>query len=240
LILNLSVFNPHASFKLICLGVNADKTFEHLASDPAWSKWRASQPTSAHWYRNQDFAALIAAEIKEGHKTIRDFIGEFDGLSGTQRRKEVLDEAEISDIYLRELALNGAVDPDKVSRLLKAMQEAARPVNPKRLGLIGKEHLTSALIKKSVEPESIKYSKALATGSDGLPFVVEVAFGRKNERRKDLVIGLNNSAVFRVPSGHLADTLTDCHVQNFDPVVLVVHETCPRFVFTDHGKGATA
>jgi DNA topoisomerase VI subunit B len=236
LIADLSAFNPHASFKLVCL----DKTFEYPASDPAWSKWKASQPTSAHWHRNQDFAALIAAEIKEGnHKTIRDFIGDFDGLSGTQRRKEVLDVAKISDIHLSDLVLDGGVDPHKAGRLLKAMQETSRPVNPKRLGLLGKEHLTSVLIKKGVEPNSIKYSKSLGMDSDGLPFVIEAAFGRKEERRRDLVIGLNNSVVFKVPSDHLADTLSNaCDVQPYDPVVLAVHIACPRLTFTDHGKGA--
>ena len=61
------------------------------ATDPGWTKWRPSQPTSAHWYNAERLSRLMAAEIAhaEDHRTacpsVRDFIGQFRGLSGTAK-----------------------------------------------------------------------------------------------------------------------------------------------------------
>jgi len=98
--------------------------------------------------------------------------------------------------------------------------------------------LQAALVRRGVSLKGFTYRKACGTGDDGLPFVVETAFGVKKAGQRELIIGLNNSTVFKVPSGHLSDVLADCRVQAFDPVVLVVHLGCPRFEFTDHGKGS--
>ncbi len=110
--------------------------------------------------------------------------------------------------------------------------------NHQRLGVIGKEHLQTALVALGVDPEGFTYRKGAGIGKDGLPFVVEVAFGVTWGGRERLIVGLNHSPVFKVPSGHLSDVLTDCHVQRHDPVALLIHQSCPRLIFTDQGKGA--
>jgi DNA topoisomerase VI subunit B len=236
LVADFSALNPHATFKL---ALPNGKVSTFPASDPGWRKWRTSQPTSAHWYTPEDLRALIAANIKRGkHTTLRDFIGEFDGLSGTQYRKRVLTEARLSASYLEDLVVDGDVGIAAVERLLVAMQQASRPVKPQRLGVIGKEHLQTALVALGVDPEGFTYRKGADIGKDGLPFVVEVAFGVTWGGCKRLIVGLNHSPVFKVPSGHLSNVLTDCHVQRHDPVALLIHQGCPRFMFTDHGKGA--
>jgi DNA topoisomerase VI subunit B len=238
LVVDFSALNPHAAFKH---ALPNGKVSTFPASDPGWRKWRTSQPTSAHWYTPEDLRALIAANIKRGkHTTLRDFIGEFDGLSGTQYRKRVLTEAGLSASYLEDLVEDGDVGIAAVERLLVAMQRASRSVKPQRLGVIGKEHLQTALVALGVDPEGFTYRKGAGIGKDGLPFVVEVAFGVTWGGRERLIVGLNHSPVFKVPSGHLSDVLTDCHVQRHDPVALLIHQSCPRLMFTDQGKGAIA
>jgi DNA topoisomerase VI subunit B len=238
LVADFSALNPHAAFKL-ALPNRKVSTFP--ASDPRWRKWRTSQPTSAHWYTPADLQALIAAYIKlDKHTTLRDFIAEFDGLSGTKYRKGVLTEAGLSAAHLQDLVVDGDVGIAPVERLLIAMQHASRPVKPQRLGVIGKKHLRAALVALGADPEGFTYRKGADIGKDGLPFVVEVAFGVTTAGRERLIVGLNHSPVFKVPSGHLSDVLTDCHVQRHDPVALLIHQGCPRFMFTNRGKGAIA
>jgi DNA topoisomerase VI subunit B len=238
LISAFAALNPHATFRLRLLG---GVELVYRASNPMWPKWLASQPTSAHWYRPSDLRALITAYLKEGkHKTVRDFVGEFEGLSGTQYRKRVLKQTGISAVSLCDLVADGDVSIDQVERLLVAMQQASRPVKSQRLGVIGKDHLQAALSARGVSPEGFRYRKAFGTDKEGLPFVVEVAFGLAEAGHRQLILGLNHSPVFKVPSGHLSDALTDCHVQQHDPVLLLIHQVCPRFNFTDHGKGALA
>jgi DNA topoisomerase VI subunit B len=239
LMANFSTFNPHATFHLRLSG----SEFNYPASDPKWLKWSKSQATSAHWYqRTDDLRDLIAAEIRAGsHKTIRDFVGEFDGLVGPQYRKRVLDAAKISETYLDELIVDGDLDDTAVQRLLLAMQKTSRPVKPQRLGFLGDEHLRQALVSRGVSPESFRYKKMLGpkNAGDELPFVIELAFGVKGEDEVlELIIGLNNSPVFKIPSGHIADVLSDCAVQSHEPLVLLIHQTCPQFMFTDRGKGS--
>src|SRR5262249_33122356 len=80
-----AAFNPHATFRF------GERVY--AATDPAWGKWRADAPTSPHWYRPEDLRDLIHAYLahEDGGPpmTVRDFVAEFAGLSGTQHRKKV-------------------------------------------------------------------------------------------------------------------------------------------------------
>jgi DNA topoisomerase VI subunit B len=206
LMADFSALNPHATFAVNVPGRH--QSFE--ASDPAWRKWRANQPTSSHWYRAVDLRALIAAYINEADRPVRDFVSEFNCLSGTQVRKAVLAEARISaGSSLRDLVVNGDVDMTAVERLLSAMQRHSKSVDPARLGVIGKEHLQAAL--RALGATGFKYKRIAAT-DDGLPFVIEIAFGVKKQAGRRLIVGLNWSPVLKVPSGHLSDALSSCHV----------------------------
>ena len=62
------------------------------ATDPAWPKWRPSDPTSAHWYEQKHLERLLAAYIARDEdqgrdRTVREFVAEFRGFS-RQRRAE--------------------------------------------------------------------------------------------------------------------------------------------------------
>ncbi len=235
LISDFAAFNPHASFSLNSAG----EVLTFTASNPEWRKWRADHPTSAHWYRATDLRALIAAYINEANRPVRDFVAEFAGLSGTQVRKRVLAEAGIDANRLSDMVLDDDVDMSMVERLLDAMQRNSKPVEPSRLGVIGKEHLEKTM-KSRAHIDGFVYDKVVSIDDQHLPCVVEVGFGVKTEGHRELIIGLNWSPVFKIPSGAIADALNNCRVQRFDPVVLLIHQARPRFAFTDHGKGALA
>jgi Histidine kinase-, DNA gyrase B-, and HSP90-like ATPase len=230
LLRNYAAFNPHASFSL------NDESFP--ASDPDWRNWRPDHPTSAHWYRTQDLRDLIAAYINEADRPVRDFVAEFDGLKGTRVRKAVLEQAAISATHLSDLVVDQDVDMKAVSRLLSAMQNNCKPVDPKRLGLIGKDHLEKVLLEDGCE--GVRYRKTLLNDDDGLPCVLETAFGVRTSGQRHLIIGMNWAPIFKIPSGAINNVLTNCHVQHHDPVTLLIHLVKPRFEFTDHGKGALA
>jgi DNA topoisomerase VI subunit B len=231
LIADFAAFNPHASLSF------DGKHFP--ASNPAWRKWRTDHPTSAHWYRPADLRALIAAYINEGDRPTRDFIAEFAGLSGTQVRKRVLTEAGITASRLSDMVVAGDVDMSMVERLLDVMRRNSKPVEPSRLGIVGRQHLESAM-KRRGDVGGFEYHKAVQIDDEGLPCVLEIAFGMKTEGSRDLILGTNWSTVFKIPSGAIANALNNCRVQTHDPVILLIHQARPRFAFTDHGKGAIA
>jgi len=243
LVQDFACLNPHASFVVTAGG--KQRTFK--ASDPDWRKWRASDPTSAHWYTKMELCELIAAEISEEErrslprKTLRDFVGGFDGLSRPQYRQRVLQESRLAGLYLFNLRADIDRGGELVGRLLAAMQHVSKPVNPKRLGIIGRENMQAALEGYGVDYEIDfkNYGQDAQIGEDGLPFAVESAFGMTEANRpRKLIFGLNHSVVFRVPSPNLYTILSDCRLGIEEPVAVIVHQSCPRFAFTGHGKGS--
>src|SRR5262249_16382227 len=127
------------------------------------------------------------------------------------------------------------------SRLLQVMQQSTRPVQPRRLGVIGEQHLSACLARYyGAHPATVRYKKKM--GMDGrVPFVVEVAFGVKAqshaEEPRDLVVGLNWSPALQQPLPQLDALLGEMRVDRWDPVVVAVHLAHPRLEATDRGKG---
>jgi DNA topoisomerase VI subunit B len=235
LVFNFATFNPHATFRLKFPGA---KPAIIKPSDKSWSKWRTSDPTSPHWYRPEDLRALIAAYISsDERKTLRDFVREFAGLSGTQIAKRVLHQAKLTAFGLADLVSHGNIDMRLVERLLDVMKKHSRPVKPQRLGIIGFGHFARHAFMVGLTPHSMRYKKIVGFDGD-LPFVVEVAFGLRKTGRRHFVCGLNNSAVFKMPTDDLSCAMTEARIDEDDPVVLQVHICSPRFEFLDHGKGS--
>ena len=77
--------NPHLGVALRT--PNAEDDVRLKPTNPAWSKWLPTTPTSPHWYTVADLADLIAANISNGHgeRTVRAFVAEFAGLSSSAR-----------------------------------------------------------------------------------------------------------------------------------------------------------
>jgi DNA topoisomerase VI subunit B len=240
LLRSYAAFNPHAAFVLRNSG-GLRRCW--AATEPGWKKWLPSCPTSAHWYTAERFASLIAAYLTqerdgERSRTVREFVAEFDGLSGTGKQKSILEAAGLSKATLQDLVSGGKIDTDAVSRLLVAMQECSRPVKAKRLGVLGEEHCRNHLARRcGVDPESVRYRRV--AGDDDLPFVLEVAFGVKAEgqdHRRDVYVGLNWSPGLQSPFDQLPYLMGEMRLDHDDPVVLLVHLASPQLNYTDRGK----
>jgi DNA topoisomerase VI subunit B len=239
-----ATFNPHASLEL--------ETGAGLRSfpptDQAWQKWLPSWPTSSHWYTRERLRALVAALIaEEGRgakaKTVRAFVSEFHGLTGTAKQKRVVAAAGLSNARLQDLVAANDVDIEAIGSLLHAMVGAARPVPPKALGVLGELHLTSRLVTGwACVRDSIRYKRLLGEAG-GLPFVLEVALGVQEENHpggRQIVAGVNWSPALECPFAELLYLLGETRVDEHDPVTLLAHLACPRPEFTDRGKGTLA
>jgi DNA topoisomerase VI subunit B len=216
---------------------------------PGWHKWMPHHPTSAHWYTVERLRALIAAYLtEEKHggraRTAREFVAEFDGLSGSTKPRRVLEAAGLSRAYLHDLIEHGDVAVEPVTRLLEAMRLESRPVKLAALGVLGEAHVRTFLTTHAhVEPESLKYHKVQGC-ADELPFVLELACGwyagvyaRCGQRT---IVGVNWTPALKSPFSELPALLGEARVDAFDPVVALVHLAMPRVDFTDRGKSAVA
>ncbi len=232
LVTGFAAFNPHATFVL------DDQRFEPTVTE--WKKWRPDQPTSAHWYDAETLRDLIAAYIAwertgGAERTVREFVAEFRGLSGTAKQKSVT--AGWSGQLLHDFVTDGDVDPDFVAELLTRMQFESTPPPPRLLGAVGQEHLMRWMIAHGVAESSIKYMQK--KGVDGLPYVLEMAFGinEDDDSGRLIVTGLNWSPVISGdPDPTLRSAVAEARLDKHDPVTLVVHIARPRFQFADRGK----
>ena len=77
--------------------------------------------------------AYIARDQDRGRepRTVREFISEFRGLSGSAKQKLLLDEIGASRLSLPEFFGDGDhVNDKRIGKLLAAMQRHSRPVKP--------------------------------------------------------------------------------------------------------------
>jgi DNA topoisomerase VI subunit B len=249
--------NPHLTLSLAWDRPTEDDdepVRDHIAaSNPAWTKWRPSDPTSPHWYDEARLERLMAAYIAHEQdrglapRTVREFISEFRGLSGTAKQKAALDAVAASRMSLAEFFGNGdPVDAGAVVKLLAAMREHSRPIKPKDLGAIGRDHLLAKFNAVGVAPESFEYKKA-EIEHDGVPYLIEFAFGYCPEGDgRRLVTGVNWSVSvggnpFRKlgPAGESLDSILERQRAGRDePIVAVLHLACPRVEYLDRGKSS--
>ena len=234
----LTDFNPHCTLTATAPGLN--KTFP--ATDPDWQHWRPDRPTAPHWYTPERFRALAALLLNVEQRTgkarsVNEFIREFHGLSGTGKAKSITQAANLTGAMLRDLVHAGDVDMIRLTALLKAMQETARPVKPDALGLLGQDHCAVNLQRYGVTPDSIEYRRAQGV-ADGLPYGLEVAFGIKQDgsQSRTLRVGINFSPALEQPFSVLEAALTEARCTRSDPVTLLVHLACPLVQFADRGK----
>jgi hypothetical protein len=169
--------NPHLSLRL---EVKTDDERMHEfwpASDPAWTKWMPSDPTSAHWYRLEDLEKLIGARVNHGSApSVRDFVMEFKGLTGSRKATDVCEAAGLSRATLDVLTGKRDYNHAKVQKLLDAMKAESRPVQPKTLGVIGEAHVRACFEAEGCNMGAFHYQASFSTSEDGLPQVTEFAF----------------------------------------------------------------
>ena len=193
--------------------------------------------------------AYIARDQDRGlePRTVREFISEFRGLSGSAKQKLVLDEVGASRLSLPQFFGNGdRVNDGRIGKLLTAMQRHSNPVNPLDLGCIGRDHLAARFKAAGAAPETFQYRRVPGE-TDGIPDIIETAFGYcpdgADERR--IITGLNWSPAignpFRSlgPYGESLDTiLAEQRSGHDEPIIFVMHLARPRIEYTDTGKTA--
>jgi DNA topoisomerase VI subunit B len=240
--------NPHLSLRVAWDGQREG----FKSTDPAWSKWRPSDPTPAHWYDDGRFERLIAAYVADDQdrnrtRTVREFAAEFRGMSGSAKQKAVLDASGgMARMALANLFTDGIANREIVTKLLEAVQENTKPVKPQDLGIIGREHFAAKFAAAGADPESFSYKKTLRDDDDS-PAVIEVAFGYcpKGPPVRRIITGVNWSVGINIPFRSLGyygksldGILQDLRAGREEPIIVVVHLACPRITYTDRGKGS--
>jgi plasmid stabilization system protein ParE len=238
--------NPHLAIAVRWFG----ERISIAATDPAWSKWKPSEPTSPHWYAPAHLERLVGAYIKHDaddgrERTVRELVAEFRGLSGTAKQKRVLDATGLARAPLSALLKGDGFDRGKIEGLLAAMKANSAPVKPAILGSIGREHFRKRFAAAGGEMESFDYRRVIQIEGD-IPWIIETAFAwcpDATERR--LITGVNWSPGIVNPFRELGEygtsldtILTRARADTDDPVILVLHIACPRVEYTDRGKSA--
>ena len=118
-------FNPHLTVRGIWFG---HEFINVKATNPNWEKWRPRNPTSAHWYDEARLQRYLGAHVARDRdlgqrRTVREFIGEFRGLSGTAVQRKILTEVGCSHQSLANFFGADRVNGDGIAKLLAAMRQ---------------------------------------------------------------------------------------------------------------------
>jgi hypothetical protein len=242
--------NPHLSLRL---SWNGNREINIKASNPAWQKWLPSWPTSAHWYDPSRFRRYMAAHIaNRGNITVREFISEFGGMTGTAKQKAVLAETGASHVSLHNFFGREKANTENIAKLLASLKNHTKPVRPVDLGIIGRQHLYGLMELAGGDPETFTYNRTLGE-TDGIPRVVEFAFGIHREGlsntgqapRRKIVTGVNWSPGIKNPFRQIGrggegldGILAEARANTGQPVIAALHLACPRVAYTDRGKSA--
>jgi DNA topoisomerase VI subunit B len=246
-------FNPHLTLRGSWNGadfVNVE------ATNPDWTKWRPSDPTSAHWYTEARLQRYLSAHVArdrrlEQDRPVREFIAEFRGLSGTRKQKAILAEIGASRLSLRSFFGEDRVNRIGIGQLLKAMKRHTAPVRPKHLGVIGREHLKARFIAAGGAEETFKYERQAGVSQD-IPYVVECAFGLRRSglngssaEKRLIITGANWSVGIQNPfrrfgrTGEgLESTLAAVRANANQPVIMALHLASAHIQFADRGKSS--
>jgi DNA topoisomerase VI subunit B len=247
-------FNPHLTLRGTWHG---KKFIDVAATGPDWKKWKPRNPTSAHWYdqtRLQRYLAAHAARDRElgQHRTVREFIAEFRGLSGTAVQRNVLQEVGCSHQSLAQFFGVKQVNRNGIARLLAAMQKHTKPVAPKHLGVIGADHLKQRFLAAGGNADTFKYQQRKGTTDEGIPYIVEFAFGpHKSGLKGDtdvsrkFITGANWSVGIENPfrrfgsTGEgLESTLAKVRANASQPVICALHLASAHVQYADRGKSS--
>ena len=246
-------FNPHLTLRGLFFGrefVNA------TATKPDWVKWRPRDPTSAHWYDEARLQRYLAAHVDRDrdlgqNRTVRAFLSEFRGLSGSAVQRRVLDEVGCSHQSLASFFGVERVNRDGIAKLLAAMKKHSKRVNPVLLGVIGEAHLKEKFLAAGGNEKTFNYERRTGTSDDGIPYVVEFAFGlhqaglEGGHVLRQSVTGANFSAAIANPfrrfgsTGEGLDaTLQKVRANSTAPVICALHLASANLQYADRGKSS--
>lgn len=236
LVETFAAFNPHAALEIRA----GDLVETFAARDPSWSKWHVTRPTPAHWYTAAQLSNHITAALRDApEQTVRQYVAQFAGLSGTAKQKAVMEAAGIGS-RLAEIVTDTDIDMEAVRRLQVAMQGASTAPKPEAIGVLGRERLRG-WIETQGEASDFAYQKRIGKlAMDGeraeWPYVLEVAFAVMTEGSRRVYVSINWSAPSKSTAIHLDPAFSNALIEASDPVCLMVSVALVEAQFSDHGK----
>jgi DNA topoisomerase VI subunit B len=248
-------FNPHLTLR----GAWEGREFvNRAATNPNWEKWRPSNPTSAHWYDESRLQRYLAAHVARDRdlgrqRTVREFVAEFRGLSGTAIQRKILQEVGCSHQSLAEFFGIERVNRSGIAKLLAAMQRHSKTVKPKLLGIIEAEHLKQRFLEAGGNADTFKYQQRKGLTKEGIPYVIECAFGLHQSGLtqgaavvpRTFITGANWSVALANPfrsfgaTGEgLESTLAKLRTDASQPIICVMHLASAHLQYADRGKSS--
>ena len=248
-------FNPHLSLRVLW----HDSEFINVsATNPNWEKWGPRNPTSPHWYDETRFQRYMAAHVARdrdlGHRrTVREFVTEFRGLCGTAVQRKVLEEAGCSHQSLAQFFGVDRVNRAGLARLLTSMRKHSKPVTPKHLGVIGREHFKQRFLAAGGNEATFKYQRRNGMTAERVPYIVEFAFGlhqsaltqggtaatRKIITGANWSVGIHNPfRTFGSTGEGLEATLGTVRANAGSPVICALHLASAHIQYADRGKSS--
>jgi DNA topoisomerase VI subunit B len=248
-------FNPHLTLRGFW---NGSEFVNVSATDPNWEKWRPRNPTSPHWYDESRLQRYLAAHVARDrdlglHRTVREFISEFRGLSSTAIQRKVLAEVGCSHQSLAQFFGVDQVNRSGITRLLAAMRKYSKPVAPKLLGVIGNEHLRQRFLAAGGNAETFRYQQRRGVTDEGIPYIIEFAFGlhqsaltqggvaisRKFITGANWSVGIHNPfRAFGSTGEGLESTLAKVRANASSPVICALHLASAYIQYADRGKSS--
>ena len=184
---------------------------------------------------------------------MREFIGEFRGLSRTGVRRKILSEIGCSHQSLAHFFGAERVNSEGIAKLLAAMKRLSKPVAPQQLGIIGAQHFKRRFLAAGGVADTFKYQCRKGVTDDHLPYVIEFAFGLHQaglaqdgaRASRIFVTGANWSAAINNPFRNfgstgegLDSTLANVRANANQPVICALHLASARLQFADRGKSS--
>ena len=133
-----------------------------------------------------------------GDPTLREFVRQFKGFSGTAKAKKVCDQ--FPDI---KRLMDFEEKREQVADLLHIMQGQVRPPSPSTLGLVGEDHFRKCFIEW-FGVERLIYKK-IARSLNNVPWVFEIALAEDDSEKFSQVsssmmfFGINFSPTYEDP-----------------------------------------
>jgi hypothetical protein len=131
--------------------------------------------------------------------------------------------------------------------LLISMQRHTRKIKPHDLGVIGRDHLLARCQLAGVNEKTFRYKSVIGETAEGLPVVIETAFGWRPVAPpvRRIIAGANWSPGLGNPfrdfgrdGEGLERLLAEQRASAHEPIVFFVHLASPRVQFSDRGKTA--
>jgi hypothetical protein len=140
-----------------------------------------------------------------------------------------------------------------IAKLLAAIRKYSKPVAPKRLGVIGIEHLKQRFLAAGGNADTFKYECRKGMTDEGIPYVVEFVFGlHQSGLSKDgggvtrtivtganWSVGINNPfRAFGSTGEGLESALAKVRANASSPVICTLHLASAYLQYADRGKSS--